>query len=228
MMKRALQKFLQPKRRKSDFDIKLLLKNANQNLISFSGVYDDFCIGFVDMVSSTKISAYLTKEKACKYYGIFLNSMAAIATEFGAKIVKNIGDSLLFYFPQTNINFKSSIVNSLDCGIGMINSVNEVNDLMKKENLPSVQYRLSLDYGNVMMANQVNSESIDIFGPSVNMCSKINRFANPNSLVIGGDLFQIVKSNENYTFKQLEGYCSGMVADYPVYTVIPDEGEKML
>jgi len=228
MMKRALQKFLQPKRRKSDFDINILLKNANQNLISFSGVYDDFCIGFVDMVSSTKISAYLTKEKACKYYGIFLNSMGAIATEFGAKIVKNIGDSLLFYFPQTNINFKSSIVNSLDCGIGMINSVNEVNDLMKKENLPSVQYRLSLDYGNVMIANQVNSESNDIFGPSVNMCSKINRFANPNSLVIGGDLFQIVKSNENYTFKQLEGYCSGMVADYPVYTVIPDEGEKML
>jgi len=228
MMKRALQKFLQPKRRKSDFDINILLKNANQNLISFSGSFDDFCIGFVDMVGSTKISAYLTKEKACKYYGIFLNSMAAIATEFGAKIVKNIGDSLLFYFPQTNINFKSSIVNSLDCGIGMINAVNDVNDLMKKENLPSVRYRLSLDYGNVMMANQVNSESIDIFGPSVNMCSKINRFTNPNSMVIGGDLFQLVKSNENYKFKQLEGYCSGMIADYPIYLVIPDEGEKTL
>ncbi len=127
-MKRALQKFLQTKRRKSDFDINILLKNANQNLISFSGGFDDYCIGFVDMVGSTKISAYLTKEKACKYYGIFLNSMAAIATEFGAKIVKNIGDSLLFYFPQTNINFKSSIVNSLDCGIGMINAVNDVND----------------------------------------------------------------------------------------------------
>ncbi len=227
-MKRALQKFLQPKRRKSDFDINLLLKNANQSLISFSGGSEDFCIGFVDMVGSTKISAYLTKEKACKYYGIFLNSMAAIATEFGAKIVKSIGDSLLFYFPQTNINFKSSIVNSLDCGMGMIISANDVNDLMKKENLPSVQYRLSLDYGNVMIANQVNSETIDIFGPSVNMCSKINRFANPNSMVIGGDLFQLVKFNENYKFKQIDGYCSGLIADYPIYSVIHDEEKKIL
>jgi len=228
MMKRALQKFLQPKRRISDFDINLLLKNTNRNFISFSGGFEDFCIGFVDMVDSSKVSAYLTKEKACKYYGIFLNSMGAIATEFGATIVKNIGDSLLFYFPQTNINFKSSIVNSLDCGMGMINSANDLNDLMKKENLPSVQYRLSLDYGNVMIANQVNSERIDIFGPSVNMCSKINRFANPNSMVIGGDLFQLVKSIENYKFKQLEGFCLGMVADYPIYLVLSDEGGTIL
>jgi len=44
-------------------------------------------------------------------------------------------------------------------------------------------------------------------------------------MVIGGDLFQLVKSNENYKFKQLEGYCSGMIADYPIYSVISYEGD---
>jgi len=63
MMKRALQKFLQPKRRISDFDIKLLLKNTNRNFISFSGGFEDFCIGFGDMVYSSKVSAYLTKNR---------------------------------------------------------------------------------------------------------------------------------------------------------------------
>jgi len=60
------------------------------------------------------------------------------------------------------------------------------------------------------------------------MCSKINRFANPNSMVIGGDLFQLVKSIENYKFKQLEGFCLGMVADYPIYLVLADEGGTIL
>lgn len=40
--------------------------------------------------------------KRCKYYAIFLNSMAAIARAFDARIIKNVGDGLIWYFPQTS------------------------------------------------------------------------------------------------------------------------------
>ena len=39
-------------------------------------------------------------EKIRKYYSIFINTMAAIIRDFNATIIKNTGDSLLYYFPE--------------------------------------------------------------------------------------------------------------------------------
>src|SRR5215211_9503763 len=60
------------------------------------------CVCFVDMVNSTEVTAdIIDPEKLRKYYGIFLNTIAAIARNFGAKIIKNAGDCLIFYFPES-------------------------------------------------------------------------------------------------------------------------------
>jgi hypothetical protein len=40
-------------------------------------------------------------EKVRKYYSIFINTMAVIARNFGAKIIKNTGTSLVYFFPKT-------------------------------------------------------------------------------------------------------------------------------
>ena len=40
-------------------------------------------------------------EKVRKYYSIFINTMTAIARNFGAKIIKNTGTSLVYFFPKT-------------------------------------------------------------------------------------------------------------------------------
>src|SRR5215831_18419790 len=54
------------------------------------------CVCFVDIVDSTRITSSINNpEKVRKYYEIFLNTMAAIARNFGAKIIKNVGDCLL-------------------------------------------------------------------------------------------------------------------------------------
>ena len=172
------------------------------------------------MVGSTKITASLSPEKSCKYYSIFLNVMATIAEEFGARIVKTGGDSLLFYFPKTfNPNEKSSISHSLDCGLNMLEAKEIINEYLKKEKLPPVKYRVSADYGTIMIAKQANSSYPDIFGPPVNMCSKINHHAQPNGMVIGGDLYELVKSLDDYRFRQVPGFDSGIKFQYPVYSV---------
>jgi two-component system response regulator ChvI len=70
--------------------------------ISFSTQSQNFCVCFVDMVDSTKITAEATnKEKVRKYYSIFINTMAALARDFDATVIKNTGDSLIYYFPKT-------------------------------------------------------------------------------------------------------------------------------
>ena len=226
MKGKILQKLFEEVRKHKEIDLVSLLTKNKNDLISFSGEFDSYCIGFVDIVGSTKVAAHLTKEQACRFYAAFLNAMAIVVKEFDAKIVKNTGDSLMFYFPRANSD--SKFVNSLECGLEMIRLRKLLNKIMKEENLPSVQYRVSLDYGTVMIAKQVNSQENDLFGPSVNMCSKINHMAEPNSLVVGGDLFEIVKSYGEFHFREINGYAVGVGVDYPIYSVIPDEGDLTL
>ncbi len=196
------------------------LENRLEDVVSFSGTSQNYCVGIVDMVGSTKASAHLSKEKMTQYYGLFLNGMAMIAKDHGAKVVKSLGDSLLYYFPKTADYKPEHFVCPLRCAISMIECGDIINNKMKEYGLPSVKYRISMDFGTVMMANSVASSNDDIFGSTVNVCSKINRIAIPNGIVIGSDMFQIVKNFDEFAFVADTGFSVGMAIQYPVYKVL--------
>jgi class 3 adenylate cyclase len=64
----------------------------------------------------------------------------------------------------------------------------------------------------------MTSSCKDIFGPTVNLCAKLNRIAKPNSLVIGSDMHQIVKKSRKYKFNEVDELQSTLKQDYPVYS----------
>ncbi len=205
---------------KIPFTLAQRLENRLEDVVSFSGTHQNFCVGIVDMVGSTKVSAHLSKEKMTQYYGIFLNGMAMIAKDHGAIVVKSLGDSLLYYFPKTSDYKPEHFVCPLKCAISMIKCGDVINAKMKEHGLPSVKYRVSMDFGTVMMANSVASSNDDIFGSTVNVCSKINRIAKPNGIVIGNDMYQIVKDFDEFAFVTDNGFSLGMAIQYPVYRVL--------
>ena len=197
------------------------------NEVTFVEGYTSCCVGIVDIVNSTRITSKLVNDKVCKYYSIFLNTMAYIARDFGAKLVKNIGDSLLYYFPETSYtDDKTAFRNVLECSMTMINHHTALNQKMYNEGLPDVNYRTSLDYGTVLIACSFNSSNEDIFGSTVNLCAKINSIAKPNGIVIGGDLHQNVKNFEEYDFNLITTYSSGLKLEYPVYSIIQRKTKK--
>lgn len=209
----------------ANYDIKPSSRNRLQDtleeIISFPGTHKNLCVCVVDAVNSTRITAPLAKDKVCKYYSIFLNAMATMAREFDATVVKNVGDSLLYYFPNTsNSTNVSAFANSLQCGLEMINARRIINDKMSEYDLPPVSYRISADYGSILTAKSIQSPTDDIFGPAVNICAKMNHLANPNSMIIGGDLYQIVKFIDCFEFHSLSGVMSGLKLAYPVYSVM--------
>ena len=55
------------------------------------------------MMNSTKVVSMLSNVQISKYYGLFLNAMATIARNFNARIIKNAGDCLIFYFPKHHL-----------------------------------------------------------------------------------------------------------------------------
>src|ERR671935_234374 len=90
--------------------------------ISFLDRSMNCCIGFVDMVNSTSITSEIyDRQKIGQYYSIFINTMAVLAKNYGAKIVKNAGDALIFYFPETSDPINELVFNrAFECFTTMI------------------------------------------------------------------------------------------------------------
>jgi class 3 adenylate cyclase len=150
------------------------------------------------------------REKIGQYYSIFINTMAVLAKDYGAKIVKYAGDALIFYFPDSSDPAnEAAFKDILECFTTMILAHDIINAKLHSENLPSVNYRISADYGRVEVATSTSSKGEDLFGSTMNICAKINSMAEPNGIVIGGDLYQIIKSfsfiNAKYQFGELRG-----------------------
>jgi CheY-like chemotaxis protein len=194
--------------------------------ISFSSKSENYCVSFVDIVNSTNITAQISHtEKIGKYYSIFINTMATLARNYGAKITKNAGDSLIYYFPKTaDSTNKAAFIDVIECGLTMISAGTVLNTKMYEEGLPSIDYRISADYGRVGIVSSAISQNDDLFGPTMNICSKINSKALPNQMVIGGDLYQIIKSfsqfHHDYHFKSAGEYHVGFKQIYPIYSVL--------
>jgi class 3 adenylate cyclase len=195
-------------------------KRSSEYLVSFLTQPSSYCVGIVDMVNSTKISAQIGSIRASRYYQIFLNSMSKIISDFGGSVIKNIGDSLVYYFPKSSgSDNKYDFTRCIECGLTMIKSQKYLSEQLVKEGLPGIDFRVSADYGSVLIMKSNVSESIDMIGPSLNMCSKINRLAEKNQFVVGGDLFEMIKKLNGYRFKEVKDFSLGFKLSYPVYSV---------
>ena len=81
-----------------------------------------------------------------------------------------------------------------------------------------IQNITSADYGSVVLKSNT-SESLDMIGAPVNMCSKINYAATKNSSVIGGDLYRMVKKFDDYKFNEVKGFSIGLKYPYSIYEI---------
>jgi two-component system, OmpR family, response regulator ChvI len=197
--------------------------------ISFTGSSQNCCVCFIDIVDSTRITILeiMDPQKIKRYYSTFINTMAALARDFDATVIKNTGDSVIFYFPKTtdsSNNTMSAFKNVFECGLTMI-SVNPIINvkLQKEEGLPNLSYRISADYGRVEIAKSLTSISEDLFGPTVNLCAKINSRAEPNGMVIGNNLYQVTKTKFDhlYHFNKIDGYSiDNSDNKYSVYSIV--------
>ena len=166
----------------------------------------------------------MNSEDVRNYYSTFINSAATIARNFGAKVIKNVGDSLIYYFPSTIDSSNERAFNDvLECCVTMNASSSAISAKLIQEGLPPMQYRISAEYGKVELATTKTSQDYDFFGSTINLCSKINKLTAPDKILIGGDLFRILKSlpclSNDYNFRPAGEYSVGLKLTYFLYTV---------
>jgi class 3 adenylate cyclase len=180
-----------------------VIQQQEDILLKFSKHTQNDCVGVIDMKDSTKISAELSDEDITKLYEIFLNFMARIVRKYNGEVIKNIGDALLFRFPNVEPSNLTVMKNILECCLSMIESNEKLKEELKAENLPELNYKISITYGSVKVAQSATSNVNDIFGPTVNRCFKINSLCPENSVVVGENLYKILKSFDEYELVEL-------------------------
>ncbi|MEO9308993.1 MAG: cache domain-containing protein [Nitrososphaera sp.] len=198
-----------------------VIKQQKDILLQFSQYSSNYCVCFVDIVGSTKLTSKLSDFQTTKFYSIFLNSLATVITQNNGVVVKNIGDALLYYFPKTDSEEIGPFEEMLNCCMKVLDAKEKINKTLRDENLPEISYRISATYGPVRVAIIATSAIDDIFGSTVNTCSKINSLAKPNTMVVGESLYEKIKTIKNYSFELITQYNIDAENKFAVYQVNP-------
>ena len=160
---------------------------------------------YVDMVNSTNITLSLPEEKIVKLITSFAQEMAYTVTQFGGYMLKFVGDAVLAYFNADNalVYPADNIVN---CAKSMIRVLNEaINPVLSTSGYPTISAKIGIDAGENMIvrygSDKVKSH-VDILGASMNMAAKIQNMAEPNQILIGGDVYARLHPETQKTFNK--------------------------
>ena len=200
-------------------DAVLFTENKTPDYVSAINEAQFFCVGIIDIVNSTKTVSKLSQIKSSRYYELFLNTMAKSLNPFNTEILKTMGDSLLFYFPETCFaERKFGFLTCLEAGFSLKKSYIELNNRLEEEGLPKIDFRISFDYGYLTIMKD-RENRLDLVGPTINTCSKINSLCPINDMIIGGDLYEKTKHFEEYKIKKIDSYSIDLKHSYPIYSV---------
>lgn len=192
---------------------------------------ENYCVSIVDIVGSTQIVSTIGNSRNVRnFYAIFINTMVNTLKSHQAKVIKTVGDGIISYFPDTADSTNSTAFeNALKCCFAQIEQGHNINNMLKGDRLPSISYRVSADYGKLTRVQLNNFDNEDLFGSTVNFCSKINSHAPPNGIIIGSDLYQVIRSLRpvinNYIFNEYDSCYSG-VGKYSYATYLVSRGQQ--
>ena len=112
----------------------------------------------------------------------------------------------------------------IECGFKILDERYIVNQELSKEHLPPFNYRITIDYGVLDLALVGDYSQIDLFGTTINLCSKINTSSSvPNEIIIGDNFYRILKSFptmlNNYNFINNINYQITESNKYSLYNI---------
>ena len=179
--------------------------NKGNKSIKFTDDSLKCCICFIAFESLININSLKFESSQIReYYSIVINSLTKIVNSKNGKVVKSLGDRLLCYFLNfADINDEKAFEEVIECGFEIIDKREDINkELSMKNNLPPLEYfKISIDYGVVDLALAGDNYQLDVFGSTVNVCSKINSSSSlspsKNEIIIGNNFYRVLKSFSN-------------------------------
>src|SRR4051812_11950372 len=142
------------------------LASAGNRLMASDSAGSDtseLAVVFVDIVGFTSRSKEMTDAELVQWIEYFEAECSGLVVDHGGRVIKNIGDEVLFV--------ADDLAGAADAALTMTSRGSDPND-----DFPEV--RAGLAYGDVV------SRLGDVFGPTVNIASRLTSLARPCSVLI--------------------------------------------
>lgn len=120
----------------------------------------DVSVGFADVVSFTRLSGQLAEADLARLLEMFEATTADMITERGGRVIKLIGDAVLFVFDDPEQAARLAL------------------DLVGSFGGDHPELRVGLTHGPVL------SRLGDLFGPPVNLASRLVSYARPGAVLV--------------------------------------------
>jgi adenylate cyclase len=157
-------------------------------------------IMFVDINSSTQMSLTLSEKKFALILQTFAQEVSIAVLGYGGYVFKYEGDAVIALFTAEYDQTKAC-KNALNCSRTILEIINEaINPVFKAYKLPEITIRIGLAYGYalvVLYGKSLEEAHIDIVGSSISLASKIASIAQPNQVLVGEHIYNILRSSAN-------------------------------
>lgn len=150
---------------------------------------NDLAVMFIDIVNFTGIKADDTKtqQRLLMQLDFLFTELFRAVEKHGGRIEKNTGDGLMAYFD--NSNDKLAVVKAIECAVTLMTIGKYIiHPTFKANNLPSLKFRITMDYGSITLAKigvKGKFKSLVAIGKTANLASKIQSVAGKDEIVIG-------------------------------------------
>ena len=176
-------------------------------------------IFFSDLEGFTELTERLEPEVLTELLTHYLTEMSKIALRWGGTIDKYIGDAIMIFFGDpASKGEKSDAVNCVRMAMEMVDQLAEVRAIWKDKGLAlPLNARMGIHTGICTVGNFGSEDRLDytVIGNGVNLASRLESNAKPNSILISEDTYLHVRSeincSKNNTIK-------GKGVSYPVQT----------
>lgn len=134
----------------------------------------DVTVGFADLVSFTALSNTLDRDEIGDLVEVFEGRCHDVITRFGGRIIKSLGDSVLF------------VTGNAEDGVAVAEGI--INVIGRDAKMPDV--RIGLASGPVVQRLG------DVFGPPVNMAARLTQVARRNRLIVDQSTADLLPDEE--------------------------------
>lgn len=138
-------------------------------------------VGFADLVGFTALSQQLESRALAEVVDRFESVAFGTVSSHGGRVVKMIGDEVMFTVDDP--------VAAAQCALDLAESYHDADDLS--------DVRVGVAYGTV-----IDREG-DLFGPPVNLASRMTGIAYPGSVLIDDDLHELLQDHVEFTFRSM-------------------------
>lgn len=194
----------------------------------------NFVILNVDLVASTKLSMTLPLDKLTMMIQSFNQEMSLIIKDFGGFVLKYVGDAVLAFFVASELQSqaKTACNYAIHCARCMLKVARRgINPILNEYDCPGMNVRIGIDIGeNAVIqsgwdihsprdyedesSNKNNGEYqdrllikkpvYDVLGYTTNLAVKMTAFANPNHMVIGQQIYDVLDESQKSEFQLID------------------------